>query len=55
MKLPDLELTLSPVLGSHIEVDNGKGTVTASIPKDLTPAELDPEQVEVLLRQNRRS
>jgi DNA topoisomerase-1 len=37
--------------GAYIEAENGDGVVTASIPKDLTPAELDPEQVEVLLRQ----
>ncbi len=37
--------------GPYIEAENGSGTVTASIPKDVTPAELDPEQVEVLLRQ----
>jgi len=37
--------------GPYIEAENGDGVVTASIPKDLTPAELDPEQVEVLLRQ----
>lgn len=37
--------------GAYIEADIGDGVVTASIPKDLTPAELDPEQVEVLLRQ----
>jgi DNA topoisomerase-1 len=37
--------------GPYIEAENGNGTVTASIPKDVTPAELDPEQVEVLLRQ----
>lgn len=37
--------------GPYLESDNGNGTVTASIPKDLTPADLDPEQVEVLLRQ----
>ena len=37
--------------GPYIEVENGSGVVTASLPKDLTPAELDPEQVEVLLRQ----
>ncbi len=37
--------------GPYIEAENGNGTVTASIPKDMTPAELDPEQVEVLLRQ----
>jgi DNA topoisomerase-1 len=37
--------------GPYIEAENGNGPVTASIPKDLTPADLDPEQVEVLLRQ----
>jgi DNA topoisomerase-1 len=37
--------------GAYIEADIGDGVVTASIPKDITPAELDPEQVEVLLRQ----
>lgn len=37
--------------GAYIEAENGDGVVTASIPKDLTPAELDPDQVEVLLRQ----
>lgn len=37
--------------GAYIEADRGDGIVTASIPKDLTPAELDPEQVEILLRQ----
>lgn len=37
--------------GPYIEAENGNGPVTASIPKDLTPAELDPEQVETLLKQ----
>jgi DNA topoisomerase-1 len=37
--------------GPYIEVENGEAVVTASIPKDLTPADLDPKQVEVLLRQ----
>jgi DNA topoisomerase-1 len=37
--------------GPYIEVGNGEAVVTASIPKDLTPADLDPKQVEVLLRQ----
>lgn len=37
--------------GPYIEAQNGNGVVTASIPKDLTPADLDPEQVELLLRQ----
>jgi DNA topoisomerase-1 len=37
--------------GPYIEVENDGTVVTASIPKDLTPADLDPKQVEVLLRQ----
>jgi DNA topoisomerase-1 len=37
--------------GPYLEVDNGDGVVTASIPKDLTPADLDPKQVEVILKQ----
>ncbi|MBW4557223.1 MAG: type I DNA topoisomerase [Trichormus sp. ATA11-4-KO1] len=37
--------------GPYIEVENDGVVVTASIPKDLTPADLDPKQVEVLLRQ----
>jgi DNA topoisomerase I len=37
--------------GPYIEVKNGEEVVTASIPQDLTPADLNPEQVEVLLRQ----
>jgi DNA topoisomerase I len=37
--------------GAYIEVDSDEGMVKASIPKDLTPSDLDPEQVETLLRQ----
>ena len=37
--------------GAYIEAENEDGPVKASIPQDLTPADLDPEQVEVLLRQ----
>ncbi len=37
--------------GPYIEAENGNGPVTASIPQDLTPAELNDEQVEVLLKQ----
>ncbi|MCL6436034.1 MAG: type I DNA topoisomerase [Leptolyngbyaceae cyanobacterium HOT.MB2.61] len=37
--------------GAYLEVENGDGLVKASIPKDLTPSDLDPEQVETLLRQ----
>ncbi|MGA7936702.1 MAG: type I DNA topoisomerase, partial [Kovacikia sp.] len=37
--------------GAYLEVENGEGPVKASIPKDLTPSDLDPDQVELLLRQ----
>ncbi|MFM7364463.1 MAG: type I DNA topoisomerase [Cuspidothrix sp.] len=37
--------------GAYIEVANGEDVVTASIPKNLTPADLNPKQVEVLLKQ----
>jgi len=37
--------------GPYIEAQNGSDTVTASIPKDWTPADLDAELVEKLLRQ----
>ncbi len=37
--------------GPYIESENGDGPVKASIPHDLTPADLDPDQVELLLRQ----
>ncbi|WP_338038432.1 type I DNA topoisomerase [Neosynechococcus sphagnicola] len=37
--------------GPYIEVENDSGSVKASIPKDLTPADLSFEQVEILLRQ----
>lgn len=37
--------------GPYIEAENGDGSVTASIPQDLTPSELDAEQVEIILKQ----
>ena len=37
--------------GPYIEVTNGEEVITASIPKNLTPADLDPKQVEILLKQ----
>lgn len=37
--------------GPYLEAENGDGVVTASIPQDLTPADLDPQKVELLLRQ----
>lgn len=37
--------------GPYIEIPQGEEIVTASIPADLTPADLSPEQVEILLKQ----
>ena len=37
--------------GAYLEAPNGDGTVKASIPTDLTPADLHPEQIEEILRQ----
>jgi DNA topoisomerase I len=37
--------------GAYLEVDQEGEIVKANIPKGLTPSDLDPEQVEVLLRQ----
>ena len=37
--------------GAYIEAETGDEVVKATIPQDLTPADLDPEQVEVLLKQ----
>jgi DNA topoisomerase-1 len=37
--------------GPYIEAENGEGSVTASIPQDLTPSELDAAQVEIILKQ----
>lgn len=37
--------------GAYIEVDDESGPIRANIPHDVPPADLNPEQVEVLLRQ----
>jgi DNA topoisomerase I len=37
--------------GAYLEVDSDEGVVKANIPLDLTPADLNPEQVQALLRQ----
>jgi DNA topoisomerase I len=37
--------------GAYLEVDGEEGLVKANIPQDLTPSDLNPEQVETLLRQ----
>ncbi len=37
--------------GAYIEAENGDDVIKASIPEDLTPSDLDPEQIEKLLKQ----
>ncbi|MBE9164344.1 type I DNA topoisomerase [Tychonema sp. LEGE 06208] len=37
--------------GAYLEAESAEGQVKASIPQDLTPADLDPEKVEFLLKQ----
>ncbi|UNU23903.1 type I DNA topoisomerase [Microcoleus vaginatus] len=37
--------------GAYLESESEEGLVKASIPQDLTPADLDPDQVEFLLKQ----
>ncbi|NJO77180.1 MAG: type I DNA topoisomerase [Cyanobacteria bacterium RM1_2_2] len=37
--------------GAYIEVGEGEDLVKATLPQDITPGDLDPEQVEILLRQ----
>ncbi len=37
--------------GAYLEAEREEGPIKASIPQDLTPADLDPEQVEFLLKQ----
>jgi DNA topoisomerase-1 len=37
--------------GPYIELDKGETVVTASIPKDFTPADLDSQKVQILLKQ----
>jgi DNA topoisomerase I len=37
--------------GAYIEASNGEEIVKASIPQDLTPSDLDPAQVQLILRQ----
>ncbi|NER38909.1 MAG: type I DNA topoisomerase [Oscillatoria sp. SIO1A7] len=37
--------------GPYVEAENGSETVTASIPKDLTPADVSSEEIEIFLKQ----
>lgn len=50
--LEDLGVTVRiGKFGPYIEAKKGDEVVTASIPVDLTPSDLNPEQVDILLRQ----
>uniref|UniRef100_B8HP12 DNA topoisomerase 1 n=1 Tax=Cyanothece sp. (strain PCC 7425 / ATCC 29141) TaxID=395961 RepID=B8HP12_CYAP4 len=52
VELPGLEAKVRiGRYGPFIEVDNGTEPVTASLPLDITPANLDADQVELLLKQ----
>jgi DNA topoisomerase-1 len=37
--------------GPYVETQNGDGAVTASLPLDLTPADLNPEQIQLVIKQ----
>ncbi|MBE9211275.1 type I DNA topoisomerase [Plectonema cf. radiosum LEGE 06105] len=50
LNIPDVKIRIGK-FGAYLEAENGDETVTASIPRDLTPADLDPKQVEKLLKQ----
>lgn len=50
--LENLEATVKiGKYGPYLEVPNGDGAINVSLPLDLTPADLNPEQVQILLRQ----
>ncbi len=52
VNLDNLEATVKiGKFGPYIEVMEGEEVITASIPMDLTPADLDPEQVSTILKQ----
>ncbi|MEB3217233.1 MAG: type I DNA topoisomerase [Nostocales cyanobacterium 94392] len=50
LNIPDVKIRIGK-FGAYLEAENGDEIVTASIPRDLTPADLDPKQVEKLLKQ----
>lgn len=47
--LEDIKIKIGK-FGPYIQVGEGDNTVTASIPQDLTPADLVPEKIEVILK-----
>ncbi|WAL58330.1 type I DNA topoisomerase [Thermocoleostomius sinensis] len=46
----DVKVRIGPY-GAYLEVEDEAGPVRANIPLDMPPADLDPQQVDVLLRQ----
>ena len=50
LNIPDVKIR-NGKFGAYLEAANGDDVVTASIPRDLTPADLDPEKVEKILKQ----
>ncbi|MEO1430115.1 MAG: type I DNA topoisomerase [Cyanobacteria bacterium J06632_19] len=50
LNIPDVKIRIGK-FGAYLEAENGSEVVTASIPRDLTPSDLDPEKVEKLLKQ----
>ena len=50
LNIPDVKIRIGK-FGAYLEAANGDDVVTASIPRDLTPADLDPEKVEKILKQ----
>ncbi|WP_414622344.1 type I DNA topoisomerase [Calothrix sp. CCY 0018] len=50
LNIPNVKIRIGK-FGAYLEAENGDDIVTASIPRDLTPADLDPAKVEKLLKQ----
>lgn len=50
LQIPDVKIRIGK-FGAYLETSNGNEPVTASIPKDLTPADLDLEKVHTIIRQ----
>ncbi len=51
VQLDDLDVKVRiGKFGPYVESNNGNGTITASIPPNLTPADINVEQVEALLQ-----
>ncbi|MBV6624787.1 MAG: type I DNA topoisomerase [Rivularia sp. (in: Bacteria)] len=50
LNIPDVTIRIGK-FGAYLEAENGEEVVTASIPRDLTPADLDPQKVEKILKQ----